>query len=64
MLWPTLISIAAVVVVGVPFTYYWLRWSDRWADAEKKRFHPKGESGAAENVRVIRSDPDSDRSAR
>lgn len=56
MLWPTLISIAAVIVVGVPFTYLWLRWSDRWADAEKKRFHPKAGPDESPTVRVIRSD--------
>ena len=56
MLWPTLISIAAVIVLGVPFTYLWFRWSDRWADAEKKRFAPK-DGGGIENVRVIKSEP-------
>lgn len=57
MLWPTLISIAAVIVVGVPFTYFWFRWSDRWADAEKRRFHPKAGADEGRSVRVIKSEP-------
>ncbi len=57
MIWPTVISIAAVIVLGVPFTYFWFRWSDRWADAEKKRFGPKEGGTPSENVRVIRDEP-------
>ncbi|MCA9274189.1 MAG: hypothetical protein KDA31_14220 [Phycisphaerales bacterium] len=56
MLWPTLISMAAVILVGVPFTYLWFRWSDRWADAEKKRFKDNDESDSP-TVRVIKSEP-------
>lgn len=57
MLWPTLISIAAVIVVGVPFTYLWFRWADRWADAEKRRFRPKTDADKGPGVRVIRDEP-------
>lgn len=57
MLWPTLISMAAVIVLGVPFTYYWFRWSDRWADSEKKRFKETNADGESLNVRVIRTEP-------
>jgi len=27
-----------VVVVGIPFTLWWWKLADRWADAEHKRF--------------------------
>lgn len=59
MLWPILISMAAVIVFGVPFTYYWFRWSDRWATSEKKRFGvgKSGEAGQEPIVRVIKSEP-------
>ena len=57
MLWPTLISMAAVILVGVPFTYFWFRWSDRWADAEKRRFKSKDDGADAPTVRVIKSEP-------
>lgn len=59
MLWPILISMAAVIVFGVPFTYFWFRWSDRWATSEKKRFGSSEgcEPGQEPNVRVIKSEP-------
>lgn len=56
---PTILSIIAIIVIGTPFTYYWFRWSDRWADAEKGRFGPKGKKDKGE-VRVIRSDSDTE----
>jgi hypothetical protein len=30
-----------IFVVGVPFTLWWWRHADRWADAEQKRFKSK-----------------------
>jgi hypothetical protein len=35
------IIIALVVVLGVPFTLWWWRDADKWADAEHRRFKPK-----------------------
>lgn len=58
LLLPTILSIVAIIVIGVPFTYYWFRWSDKWAESEKSRFGSKGGQGQGE-VRVIKSEPDS-----
>lgn len=54
--WPLILSLAAIVLIGTPFTYYWFRWSDRWADAEKKRFKHNGEKKNAPRRVVIKSD--------
>jgi len=32
---------ALVVVIGIPFTLWWWKQADRWADAEHKRFRVK-----------------------
>ncbi|HED54292.1 MAG TPA: hypothetical protein ENJ00_08840 [Phycisphaerales bacterium] len=57
MLVPAIISVVAVVVIGVPFTYFWFRWADRWADADQKRFHRKpGKQDDVMHV-VIEDDP-------
>lgn len=55
MLWPTVICIIAGIIFGVPFTYYWLRWSDKNAVGREKRFveKPKPKS---KNVKVIKLD--------
>ncbi len=29
---------AATVLVGIPFTLWWWKQADKWADAEHKRF--------------------------
>ena len=55
MLWPTIICIVAGIVFGVPFTYYWLRWSDKNAVGREKRFAPKAPKQNGD-VRVIRGD--------
>jgi len=57
MLWPIIICIVAVIVFGVPFTYYWFRWSDKNAVGDDKRFVDKPAKKAKE-VRVIKSDTD------
>lgn len=54
--WPLILSLAAIVLIGTPFTYYWFRWSDRWADAEKKRFKDSGEKKKEPRRVVIKSD--------
>lgn len=32
---------ALVVVIGIPFTLWWWKLADRWADSEHKRFKDK-----------------------
>jgi len=29
---------AACIVIGIPFTLWWWKVADRWADSEKRRF--------------------------
>ncbi|GAB5497210.1 MAG: hypothetical protein Phyf2KO_22900 [Phycisphaerales bacterium] len=58
LLLPTILSIVAIIVIGTPFTYYWFRWSDRWAESEKGRFGSKRKKDRGE-VRVIKSDTNS-----
>ncbi|MEL6499566.1 MAG: hypothetical protein AAF937_07095 [Planctomycetota bacterium] len=38
MLWTAIIVGVLTVVIGVPFTYYWFRMTDRWAKDDQKRF--------------------------
>lgn len=57
------ILMALVVLAGIPFTLWWWKLADRWADAEHKRFKPKpdlrerivvkspGASGAGEGTK-------------
>lgn len=33
--------IVAVLLIGPPFTIWWWKQADKWADAEHKRFKPK-----------------------
>lgn len=35
------IVVGLCAVLGVPFTLWWWKIADRWADAEHKRFKPK-----------------------
>ncbi len=40
--WPLFWIITALIaVLGVPFTLWWWKVGDQWADAEHKRFKPK-----------------------
>ncbi|MBI1190132.1 MAG: hypothetical protein GC200_05550 [Tepidisphaera sp.] len=32
---------ALIVIFGIPFTLWWWKIADQWADAEHKRFKPK-----------------------
>ena len=59
MLVPIIICIVAVLVLGVPFTYYWFRWSDKNAVGSDKRFADKPAKKTKE-VRVIKSDTTGD----
>lgn len=55
-----LIVLVLIIVVGVPFTLWWWKKADRWADAEHKRFKPKKD--LRERVVVTKSDPPKDKS--
>jgi hypothetical protein len=57
VLWPTIICIVAGIIFGVPFTYYWLRWSDKNAVGSEKRFVDKPKS-KKNGVRVVKVDTD------
>lgn len=40
--WTIILSLAAFfTIVGIPFTLWWWRMADRWADEEKRRFKAK-----------------------
>lgn len=40
--WQIILIITAVfMILGVPFTLWWWKIADRWADDEKKRFKVK-----------------------
>jgi hypothetical protein len=53
--WKILIWITVIfTVLGVPFTLWWWKLADRWADDEKKRFKVKPDR--REKVVVKRGD--------
>jgi hypothetical protein len=35
------IVIILVIVLGIPFTLWWWKYADKWADSEHKRFKEK-----------------------
>jgi hypothetical protein len=37
------IIMVLVVVIGIPFTLWWWKQADRWADAEHRRFRVKSD---------------------
>ena len=39
-----IVVMVLVVVLGVPFTLWWWRQADKWADHEHKRFKTKPDS--------------------
>lgn len=47
------IVLVLIFAVGIPFTLWWWKMADRWADAEHKRFKPKTSGTPVERV-VIR----------
>ncbi|MCC6675934.1 MAG: hypothetical protein IT436_02205 [Phycisphaerales bacterium] len=49
-----IIVLVLIFAVGIPFTLWWWKLADRWADAEHKRFKPKGPATPVERV-VIRN---------
>ncbi len=59
MLWPAIIVGVLCVVIGVPFTYYWFRMTDRWAKGDQKRFGaPDRSADDREEIHIIRSGRD------
>lgn len=49
-----IIVLVLIFLVGIPFTLWWWKMADRWADAEHKRFKPKGPGQPVERV-VLKS---------
>lgn len=43
---------AGILLIGPPFTLWWWKVGDKWADAEHKRFKPKAEDSSVERVVV------------
>lgn len=37
-MWPMIVVMALIVIIGVPVTLYWWKQADKWADSEHKRF--------------------------
>ena len=59
MLWTAIIVAGLCVVVGVPFTYYWFRVTDRWAKDDQKRFgSPDRSADDREEIHLVRSTKD------
>jgi hypothetical protein len=50
------VIMALCVILGVPFTLWWWREADKWADAEHKRFKPK-EDASLKDAIVVKWDP-------
>ena len=50
-----LIVLVLIFVIGIPFTLWWWKMADRWADAEHKRF--KSKSGPPVDRVVIKTTP-------
>jgi cytoskeletal protein RodZ len=46
-----------VAVIGIPFTLWWWKIADKWADAEKRRFKPKADTRERIVVRGKMQDP-------
>lgn len=42
-MWVVWIIVGLVVAVGIPFTLWWWKTADQWADAEQKRFKRGGD---------------------
>lgn len=49
------IVIVLIVVLGIPFTLWWWKQADKWADEEHRRFKVKEDS--RERVTVKRDEP-------
>lgn len=48
---------ALIIIIGVPFTLWWWKVADKWADSEHKRFKPTVDT--RERV-VIKTSPPAD----
>ncbi|MDX2146975.1 MAG: hypothetical protein SFZ23_05585 [Planctomycetota bacterium] len=52
------VVIAAILILGPVFTYWWWKIADRWADAEHRRFRAQPDQPLQEENRVvIRDEP-------
>lgn len=51
-----IIVLVLIFVIGIPFTLWWWKMADRWADAEHKRFKPKADAEPVDRV-VIKTTP-------
>ena len=49
------VIMALCVLLGVPFTLWWWRSADQWADAENRRFKPMTDDSLKDAV-VVRWD--------
>ena len=49
-----IVSMVAVVVIGVPFVIWWWKLADRWADAESRRFKNKPGGPGHDDAVVIK----------
>lgn len=46
------VIMALCVLLGVPFTLWWWREADKWADAEHRRFKPKEDDSLKDAIVV------------
>lgn len=53
------VIMALCVILGVPFTLWWWREADKWADAEHKRFKPKEDASLKDAIVVKWNAPES-----
>ena len=49
---------ALIIIIGIPFTLWWWKVADQWADSEHKRFKPKTDD--RERVTIKNPPPPSD----
>jgi len=52
-----LIVMGLVVLVGIPFTLWWWKQADKWADAEHRRFKVKSDNRPRTVVKTAKEQP-------
>lgn len=52
------VIMALIIIIGIPFTLWWWKVADQWADSEHKRFKPKTDD--RERVTIKNPPPPSD----
>lgn len=50
-----LVVIIGILVIAPPFTLWWWKQADKWADSEHKRFGQRGQTD--DRARVVMRDP-------